>query len=70
MNKLAPWSKNYRHLEDCKMEGCPGHTCTFTYHSVTDSFTFDFGDGSGIEPITIDIIQLELIKRYLKDLEL
>ena len=65
VNKLAPWKRDYQCYDDCKMSGCPGHKAEFTYHSVTGSFTLDFGDGVSI---TIDMTQMELIKDYIDDL--
>lgn len=62
VNKLAPWKKDYRCYDDCKMSGCPGHKATFTYYSATGGFNLDFGDGVDI---TIDTTQMELIKEYI-----
>ena len=64
-NKLSDWKRKYTHFDDCRIEGCPGHECNFVYHHVTESFTFDFGDG---KEITIDGTQIELLRDYIKDL--
>ena len=34
-------SVEYRCSDDCRMEGCPGHTATLTYQSTSDAYTFD-----------------------------
>lgn len=62
VNKLAVWKAEWNHLNDCDPRGCPYHKAIFTYHSVTESFTLDFGDGTLID---IDDNQMELVKEYI-----
>lgn len=64
-NKLSPWVRAWHHSNDCKPQGCPVHSAMFTYHSVTESFTFDFGDGT---LFSLDNNQLELMQEYIAEL--
>lgn len=34
-------SVEYRCSDDCRMEGCPGHTARLTYQSTSDRYSFD-----------------------------
>lgn len=55
---------SYRCSDDCQMAGCPGHTGTLTYRSVTDSYTFDMA-GRELE---FERGQLEAMLVLLRDL--
>lgn len=37
--------KEYSCHNDCKMMGCPKHTATLIFHSVSDSYTYSDGKG-------------------------
>lgn len=36
-------SIEYRCSNDCRMEGCPGHTGKLSYQSTSDAYSFDMG---------------------------
>ena len=35
----------YRCDEDCERSGCPGHTASMTFHSVSNHYEYDNGKG-------------------------
>lgn len=44
-------SIEYRCSNDCRMEGCPGHTATLTYQSTSDAYMLDInGQELALEP--------------------
>jgi len=57
----------YRCWDDCRFEGCPGHTVTFTYQNTADVFRMRVDDH---EPHYIDLNVLPLLVDFLKGLDL
>ena len=65
-NKLVPCVYKYRHSEDCVQSGCPNHTATFTYHSVTDHYSIELGDGKSI---VLDSEQMDMLHDWIERLK-
>lgn len=38
-------TKQYRCNDDCLMDGCPKHTATLNFQSVSNHYTFNDGQG-------------------------
>ena len=64
--KLSDCEYKYHHFDDCTMSGCRGHTAIIKYYSTSESYSFDFGDGT---KFSLDGTQIQIIHDYLMKLK-
>lgn len=67
MSKMETKLK-YHCYNDCKPEGCPGHTATLHIQTVSDSIHFDDGCFQH-DTIFFDPTTLEVFMKMLKELD-
>jgi len=65
LKKLSPFEMSWRCYEDCRMQGCPGHTLKCRLSSAVDIIHIDFGDGTEIylDPVKMALI-LHIAKKF------
>ena len=65
-NKLIPCVYQYKHYDDCAPSGCPGHTATFSYHSTSEHYSFNLGDG---KEMVLDSEQMDMLHDWIERLK-
>lgn len=65
--KLSGEEYTYRHSNDCQQAGCQGHKAKMKYHSVSNSFSMDFGDGTNIH---LDSAQMKIVYDWILRLKI
>ena len=63
INKLAPYTKRYKHAEDCHSSGCPGHIAKFEIAHVSELYFMDFANRS----ICLDGEEMELLIDFIEN---
>jgi hypothetical protein len=66
-SKLSGEEYTYRHDNDCVMQGCPSHKAKMKYHSVTSTFSMDFGDGTRVH---LDSTQMKIVYDWILRLKI
>ncbi len=61
----AKYEEHYTCWNDCEMSGCPGHTASIEYQSVSDALKFDDGKG---QTFYIQTPELEAFAKMLRKL--
>lgn len=58
--------RKYRCLDDCEPSGCPGHTLTLKFQSVSNAYSFSL---DGVTVYSPDRNELQAMVDILKELQ-
>lgn len=62
---ITTLKRSYHCWDDCEMSGCPTHTASLEYESVSDSLSFDDGKGRSLQGQIAEFeVLLELLSEF------